>query len=169
MVRPMVRKVLAGALSALMVALCGCGVGVRASASVGIARFLAAAHDDDRKAFEAQLDRPALRDDLRRQLAELGRRNGLVVEGGASEFALDRMITPHAFHMVEARTGQVLLAAPSAAQVEQLLTVSDRGRACLRDLRRDRCLLVFVKEKGIWRLVAMQATDLVIAVAPPTK
>ena len=169
MVRPMFRKVLAGALSALMVTLGGCDLGARASASSGIAHFLEAVQKDDRAAFEAALDRPALREDLRRQLAALGSQTGLVVEGGASEFALDRMITPHAFHMVEARTGQALPVAPTAAQVALLMKVTDHGHVCVRDLKRDRCLMTFAKEKGVWRLVAMQATDLVIAVTPAAK
>src|SRR5207253_1086966 len=115
MVRDMLRKGVRAAVSLLALALAGCGVDVRADAAQGVARFLDAVRRDDRKAFEAAIDRPALRADLRDQLAQLGRAKGLDV-GGASEFALDRMISPEAFRLVEARTGQAMPVAPSAAQ-----------------------------------------------------
>lgn len=164
MVRRMFSKAQLTAFLALA-ALGGCDINVRADASRGIASFLQAVHTNDRAAFEAALDRPALRADLQRQIVDLGRANSLDV-GGPSEFALDRRITPQAFQLVEARTGQALPAAPTVAQVALLMKVIDGRHVCVRDLRRDRCLLTFAKEKGAWRLVGMQATGLTIEVAP---
>jgi hypothetical protein len=127
-------------------------------------------HRGDRKAFEAAIDRPALRADLRDQLAALGRANALDVGEGASEFALDRMITPQAFQMVEARTGRVLPVAPTAAQIALTMKVRDKTHVCVTDPGKDRCVLVFAKRGGAWRLTAMQATDLKIEVpAAPAK
>jgi hypothetical protein len=170
MVRRMLGKGLTAALSALAFVLGGCGVDVRADAANGVAKFLDAVRRGDQPAFEAALDRPALRSDLRDQLTALGRANGVDVNGGPSDFALDRMITPEAFRLVEARTGQALPIAPTAAQVALSMAVRDPNHACVQDPGKARCLLSFAKENGVWRLVGMPATDLKIEVLPePSK
>src|SRR5437016_413755 len=117
MVRRMLRKGSVTALSALACLLAACGPGVRADGSAAISRFLAAAQGDDRKAFEAALDRPAVRADLTAQVAELGRSRGVDVDGGASEFAMDRMITPQTVGLAAARTAPGWPATPTAAQI----------------------------------------------------
>lgn len=150
----------------LALTLSGCGLGTRADAAGAIARFLDAVHRGDKTAFEAGLDRAALRADLRDQLADLGRSRAIEVDGGPSEFALDRMITPQAFKLVEARTGRPLPMAPTAAQVALLMKVRDRNHVCLADPGKARCRLAFTRENGVWRLVGMQATDLTIEIAP---
>ena len=161
MFRTCVALILAAAL------LGGCDLGVRANAAKGVERFLAAAQAGDRAAFEAAIDRPALRADLRRQLMDLGRAEGLEVEGGPSDQALDRMITPEAFRVVQAESGEALASAPSAARLEGMMKVSDRRHACLSDAGSEgRCLLTFAKRDNTWRLVGMPATDLKIRMAP---
>jgi hypothetical protein len=165
----MVRKSLAVALAALAVALGGCDVGVRAEASKAVERFLTAVHNDDRKAFEAGIDRAALRADLRDQLTDLARARGVMVDGGPSEFALDRMISPAAFRLVEAGSGDVLPVAPNAAAIALMMQVRDRTHVCVGDPGKPRCPLSFAKRDGAWRLVGMQATDLKIAVPPAPK
>ena len=159
------------ALLALALLLSACGLDVRADASQGIARFLDAVHRDDPTAFEAAIDRPALRADLRGQIAEVAKANGLDVGEGPSEFALDRRINPEAFRMVEAQTGEALPLAPTAAQVAVLMKVGDRRHVCLQDPARHRCLLSFAKQDKVWRLVGMQANGLKIELppAPPAK
>ena len=162
----MFRKSLAVALAVFTLALGGCDIGVRADASKAIARFLTAVHNDDRKAFEAGIDREALRADLRAQLTDLARAKGVVVEGGPSEFALDRMISPGAFRLVEAGTGQALHVAPNAAALALIMQVRDRSHVCVGDPAKPHCALSFAKQDGVWRLVGMQATDRKIAVPP---
>ena len=66
---------------------------------------------------------------------------------GASEFALDRMITPGAFQPVEARTGQALPVAPTAAQIALTMQVGDKTHVCVTDLGKDRCVLSFAKRR----------------------
>jgi hypothetical protein len=157
------------ALAVLTVSLSGCDIGVRTDAAKAIERFLAAVHDDDRAAFEAAIDRPALRANLGGQLTELARAKGVVVEGGPSEFALDRMISPGAFRLVEAKTGQALPHAPSAAEIALIMKVQDKSHVCVDDPAKSRCLLSFAKRGGTWRLVGMPATNLTIAVPPAKK
>jgi hypothetical protein len=166
----MLRTNLVVALTALAVTLGGCDIGVRADASKAIERFLTAVHNDDRAAFEAGIDRHALRADLRDQLTDLARAKGVVVEGGPSEFALDRMISPAVFHLVAAKTGEALPTAPSAAEIALIMKVRDKAHVCVGDPSKPRCLLSFAKRGGVWRLVGMQATGLRIEVPPaPSK
>jgi hypothetical protein len=167
MVRRMLRSRPLVAASALSLALCACSLDVRADAAQGIARFLDAVRRDDKKAFEASIDRPALRSELRDQLAERGRPKDLDIEGGPSEFALDRMITPEAFRLVSARTGEPVPMAPSAAQVALLMSVKDKSHVCLGDAAGQRCALAFAKTHGAWRLTAMRATELKVVALPP--
>jgi len=133
----------------------GCGPGVRAKDSAAIASFLAVVQRDDDRAFEAGVDRPALRADLREQLAELGRTRGVDV-GGASEFALDRMITPQAVRAAAARVGPGWPATPTAAQVIPHMKVADRRHVCLEEAATHRCLLSFARRDDVWRLVGLQ-------------
>lgn len=157
----MIRKLSVVALVAL--GLNGCG-GAPKGASESASRLLAAVYADDRVAFEAEIDRAAVRDDVRRQVAVLARSKTLDVEGGPSEFALDRMIGPQAVRVVDSE-GEALAAAPSVDQVTALMKPLDGDQACLRDAAEpERCLLTFAKEKGVWRLVGMQARDLRIEV-----
>ncbi|MGZ3378426.1 MAG: hypothetical protein ACXU8S_17665 [Phenylobacterium sp.] len=167
MVRRMLRRRAPLAASVLVLALSACGIDVRADAAQGIARFLDAVRRDDHQAFEKAIDRPALRADLRDQLADLGRARDIDIEGGPSEFALDRMITPEAFRLVSARTGEPMPMAPSAAQVALLMTVKDKSHVCLGDAAGQRCALAFAKRGGAWRLTGMRATELKVVALPP--
>ncbi|HVI31726.1 hypothetical protein [Phenylobacterium sp.] len=151
---------------ALVAALGGCEAGVRKDAAKGAERLFAAVVARDRVAFEAAVDRRAVREDLRGQLIEVAREQGLEVDGGPSEFALDRMIGPEAFRLVDER-GERLAQAPNAEQIAGMIEVQDRQRACVQD-KAERCLLTFAKQKAEdgpqWRLVGMVANDLIIRV-----
>jgi hypothetical protein len=161
MVRGMLRKGPAVSFFAFALLLSACGPGVRAKGSAAIAGFLATTQADDRKAFEAGLDRPALRSDLGDQLAALGRSRAVDV-GGASEFALDRMISPQAVRLTAARVAPNWPATPSAAQIVPHMKVAGRDHVCLEDAASRRCLLTFAQQHGSWRLVGMLFTP------PPT-
>lgn len=153
---------LAVVLGALAVA--GCGGPAPKGAAESASRLLAAALRGDRVAFEAEIDRAAVRDDVRRQIAEVARGEVLEVEGGPSEFALDRMISPAAIRVVHAGTGEALTRAPSAGEVAKVMRALDGKRACVRGRKGD-CLLTFAREKRDWRLVGMKAMAVEIEVA----
>jgi len=156
---------LAAAAALLLVCACGGRDPVKAAAP-DVQGLLAAVQAGDARGFETRLDRPALRADLRRQIAGLGRANGLDVEGGPSDAALDRRIDPAALRLVRQGTDQPLAAAPSARQTAALLKPIDRDHVCVRDATQQ-CLLTFAREAAGWRLVAMPAQPgTVIAVGP---
>jgi hypothetical protein len=169
----MVRTLTVAALAAFVVMAQGCARKPQESAAAAAAQtLLTAAWSGDDKGFEAAIDRPALRADLRRQLMAVAQANGLSIEGGASDAALDRMITPDAFRMVQATTGQPLAAAPTRAQAEALLKPAGADRACVPAAppEQQTCLLTFAKEQSGWRLVGMAPAGFTIAVgATPLK
>lgn len=144
-------------------ALAACGGGAPKGAAESASRLLAAAVYEDDAAFEAEIDRPAVREDVRRQVNALARNEVLEVDGGPSDFALDRMISPIAIRLVDP-SGQALAAPPTAEQIAPMLKPAGEDRVCLRGEGRE-CLLTFAKEPGGWRLVGMKAMDLRIEVA----
>jgi len=157
-------------LSVLALALGACTGGAKTEASKDVAGFLDAVRRGDRAAFDAGVNRVEVRSDLREQVKELARLKGVEVDGGPSEFAIDRMIAPEAFHLVDARTGQPLTAAPTAGQVAAMLKERNSTRVCLDDATTHACRITFAKRDGGWKLVGMPATDLKIEVPPvPSK
>jgi hypothetical protein len=145
------------ALTALALLLSACGLGERSDASKAIAGFLAAVQKDDRAAFEKGIDRAALQRDLRDQLAEMGKAGGMDVDGGASEFALNRMISPQAVRLTAAQTAPGWPSSPTAAQVVPRMKVRDLSHVCLEQAATKKCLLDFARRDGVWRLVGMPA------------
>lgn len=163
MFAPMLRIGLATALAALCVGLAGCEEQAKADAAEAAGRLLAAAQSADRVRFEAEIDRAAVREDLRRQIVEVARADGLEVDGGPSDLALDRMISPEA---VRKLAPTVVATPPGPKDLAQRLDVVGKRRMCLPDpLADDRCLFTFAKEKEAWRLVGMQALDLPVRIA----
>jgi hypothetical protein len=157
MVAGMQVKGSAVAFSVLALTLGGCGLGARHSGSAAIASFLAAVQSGDRKAFEAALDRPALRSDLSEQMADVGKTHAVDV-GGPSEFALDRMISPQAIGLTAARVAPGWPAAPTAAQIIPHMKARGLHFVCLEEASSKKCLLSFTQEDGTWRLTAMAFT-----------
>jgi hypothetical protein len=161
----MLRRAVLLGFAALSLSACGSGREAKGAAE-SASRLLAAVVSDDRVAFEAEIDRAAVREDVRRQVTELARAASLEVDGGPSVFALDRMISPEALTLVDAASGEALTAAPTPDQVRALMRVVDDTHVCLRDAETPtRCLLTFAKDRDGWRLVGMQAMDLRIEVA----
>jgi hypothetical protein len=154
-------------LAALTLGLGACSGNEKAEASKDVARFLDAARRGDRQGFEAGLSRPEVRSDLREQVTEVARLKGVEVDGGPSEFAIDRRIAPEAFHLIDQRTGQPLGAGPTPVQVGLMLKVRNSDRVCLDDATTHACRITFAKRDGGWKLVGMPASDLRIDVPPP--
>ena len=168
MVAGMFRTVGVAAVAALVLAAAACARKPAERAESGaVQALLASAWSQDDARFEAVVDRPAVRADLRRQLSRLAEANALAVDGGASDAALDRMITPHAFRLVDAMSGMPLAAAPSRAQAAALLKPLGDDRVCVHDQTAEQnCLLTFAKAKTGWRLVGMAPAGFTIAVRP---
>ena len=152
--------------TAALAGLAGCGDGVPKDAVASAEKLVSAVVARDRVAFEATVDRSAVREDLRGQIVQVARANGLEVDGGPSEFALDRMISPDAVRLVD-ENGMRVFEAPSPEQLAERMKATGKGRVCVQD-DDARCLLTFARQKGEdgqrWRLVGMQAQGLTLTV-----
>jgi hypothetical protein len=78
--------------------------------------------------------------------------------GGASEFALDRMISPQAIRLTAARVAPGWPAAPTADQIIPHMKARGLHFVCLEEASSKKCLLSFTQENGAWRLTAMAFT-----------
>jgi hypothetical protein len=168
MVARMLRTVRIAAAAAILLNLAACGRSAPAAQAAPEAQsLLAAVWTGDSEAFEAGLDRAALRADLRQRLLQVAQANSLAIEGGASDAALDRMISPSAFKLVAAGTGAPLSEAPTRAQTAAMMRDLGKDRACLHDLTPEQgCVLTFARQAGHWRLVAMPPAGFDLQVAP---
>jgi hypothetical protein len=156
------------ALAALVLAIQACArKPAERAETAAVQALLVSAWSEDAQGFEAVVDRPAVRADLRQQLLQVAQANELAVEGGASDAALDRMITPHAFRLVAAGSGAPLAAPPTREQAAALLKPDGKDRVCLHDQTpQAACLLTFASDKAGWRLVGMAPAGFTIAVSP---
>ena len=149
------------ALGALVLLISACGVSdPRGKAAGDIGRFLDAVAADDQAAFERLVDRPSVRADLKRQAAEVARAEALEVDGGASDFAMDRMISPATLRLIASADG--LAATPDAATLKAGLKRLDDHSVCLPvSVEPETCLLTFRRQgDGPFRLSGMQASAL---------
>jgi hypothetical protein len=150
------------ALTAL--ALAGCATLPKLGAGQDVHEFLVAVRDSDQSAFDAHVDRPALKAQMRsRALAEApalaGRQSlgtlGALLAGPLVDAAVDLLVQPEVFRAVAVRLGyspdQPI---PGALAIAHQLRQIDSGRVCVVDA--GRCSLVFADEGGVWRLVAYE-------------
>ncbi|HEY3695439.1 DUF2939 domain-containing protein [Phenylobacterium sp.] len=150
-----------GAAAALAIGLSACG-DARQAAAPDVRKFLAAVAGDDRMAFEARIDRPAVRADLKGQLLAVPEVRALQDQLGddTGDVAADKMISPESFRLLRVGAGQLPGKSASAHEIAGRLRVLAPERVCLRDeTARDRCLLTFARQGGAWKLVALHAPD----------
>lgn len=144
------------ALAGLGVALSACGADAKDEAAQDVRDLLVAAQEGDADAFEAGIDREKLKADLRVQVREAAREQGIDI-GGPSDAALDRMIGPDAVRVAQTDPET----APTAAQIAEILEVKDNTRACLRvPGEADGCALTFEKQGPRWKLIGVQTSRL---------
>ncbi len=145
--------------------LAGCG-GPPRDAVRDVSAFLQAAQGEDRMAFEAHIDRPAVRADLKGQLMAAPDVRALRDQLGASvgDVAIDRMLSPAPFRRMQAEA-ESLPAPGDLGAIRARLKLMGPGRACLQARHSPRCLLTFVRQERSWKLVGLHAPD--IAAASP--
>jgi hypothetical protein len=143
-----------------LLALCACGQGgVRKQAARDVHALLLAADAGDHKAFEAHIDRDALRADLKSQLLTLPEIRALQSQLGddVGDVAADKMISTEAVRVAHTEVG----ARPSEEKISSALKVLDEKRVCLKDPADEAlCVMTFEKRGQAWKLTALHATDL---------
>jgi hypothetical protein len=149
----------------LTFALTGCEqLTERWRAAEGVRDFLASVQSGDQAAFEAHIDRPALRASLHDRLgAAVGGGEGGAILGAllgshSADKALDQLITPESFRIVWRHSGLPMDRVPSPVEISPLLIMKGPGEACVRKgMKSDRCVLDFKDEAGVWKLVGVEA------------
>ena len=150
------------------VTLSGCDMAVRMAAARDVRAFFTAVQADDHAAFDAHVDRTAVRADVRRQLTTLASGQGFapgeldqVLGGRMADSLIDKMIQPESFRIVWLRSGMSSKAPPSSMQIALMLRMIGDDRACMHNLRTpDRCIMTFRDEAGAWKLVGVQAGNM---------
>jgi hypothetical protein len=149
----------AAAAALVLVGAGACG-DPRQQAAPDVRKFLAAAAGDDRMVFEAHIDRPAVRADLKGQLLAEPEVRALQDQLGedTGDVAADRMISPQSFRLLRVGAGQLPSKTASTREIAQRLKILAPERVCLLDATdKSLCLLTFAKQGGRWKLVGLHA------------
>lgn len=129
--------------------------------------LLIAIRDGDKAAFDARVDRAALKEQLRaRLMAGMLRRGGGQGEAGALgvllagplvDAAVDTLARPDVFLAVaEAKGYSPDKPIPGRAAIASAIKPLGDGRVCVVAKRDGPCLLDFQDEGGVWRLVGFE-------------
>ncbi|WP_254600843.1 DUF2939 domain-containing protein [Caulobacter sp. S45] len=160
----LLRRLAAPAL--LAIALGGCATVPKFEAAGDIHAFLVAIRDGDQQTFDAHVDRPALKAQLKsRLIAEQAQTHGnaswqalgAVLAGPLVDVGVDALVQPQTFRAVAIRVGyspdQPL---PNRLQIDAFLHAIGDGSVCVVTRHEGPCTLVFHDEDGVWRLVGYE-------------
>jgi hypothetical protein len=143
-----------------------CSTIPRFEASSDLHAFLVAIRDGDRTVFDAHVDRPALKAQLRsRLLAEAAGANGAasastlgaLLAGPLVDFGVDTLVRPEVFRAIAIDLGyDVSRPLPGALSIAQFVRPLDSGRACVFTKKDGPCVLIFKDEGGTWKLIGFE-------------
>ena len=155
-----VRDVLLG-LAALP--LTACASVQRLDAAGDVHALLISIRDDDQAAFDAHVDRAALKQELQAKLDErLGRDEQLkglaaILGPAVVDFAGDALVQPRVFKLVAEHYGYTpQTKIPNAVEIAGALRPLPDGRVCAVTKKNGPCLLTFTKEQGVWKLTGFE-------------
>lgn len=143
----------------------------RYEAAQDIHAFFAAVERGDKAAFDAHVDRPALRGQLRTGIGQaIAEKTGVsgdaadvlndLLGSDSADQAMDRMISPESFRIVWQNSKVPLKTAPSAWQIAPMLKMMPPDRACVTKAPGAAdCVLTFRDEAGTWKLVAIDVAS----------
>lgn len=149
---------------AFALVLAGCATTQKLGAAGDVHAFLVSIRDNDRVAFEAHIDRPALQRQLEDRLVAEARRAApsgpladlaQAVAGPLAQYGADNLLQPSVFRKVaiyfgydpsKPLPGQIVIA-------NSLRHLSD-GRVCAPRGHDGPCLFTFTREEGGWKLTS---------------
>ena len=152
---PIVSVVLACALG-----LAGCATLPRLHAADDVHALLVAVRDGDRAAFDAHVDRAALKTQLKsRLIAAAGSGGGdaaalgAVLVGPLVDIGVEVLVRPQVFRAQAVRLGyDPERPLPNTLAIATLVRPLGDGRACVSETRGGPCVLDFTDEDGTYRL-----------------
>jgi hypothetical protein len=140
-----------------------CATTERIAAAGDVHTLLVAIRNDDRTAFDAHVDRPALEAQLQAHLVDRAsaanvprslKALGVVLSGPMAKVAGEALIQPEVFRAVADYYGfRPETPIPSSLALAGALRALPDGRVCAARSKKGPCLLTFADEDGVWRLV----------------
>ena len=151
-------------IALLALALSACATATRYDAAGDIHALLVAIRDNDRQAFDAHVDRPALKAQMKSRLtAAMVQRGGALggalaqMLGGVSDAVVDAAVQPQVFLAVAETKGyRPSKPLPGRVAITGSLRYLEGDRVCVVDKKDGPCLLVFRNEGGTWRLIGYE-------------
>jgi len=155
------------AITALALVAASCAETTKIDAAGDVHAFLVAIRDSDRAAFDAHVDRDALKIQIRsRIMAEAAKRddkNGELIAMAAMlgrpvlDKLSDAMIQPDVFRAVAQYLGYSAdKPIPGQFVISQALRPVDSDHVCVVTKRDGPCLLDFRNEDGVWKLIGFE-------------
>lgn len=155
---------LAGLLAAALLA--ACATVPRFEAANDIHAFLVSIRDGDQARFDAHVDRPALKAQLKSRLiaqqseshgADSWQAIGAVLAGPLVDVGVDALVQPQTFRAVALNLGYAPdRPVPNVLQISAFLKTVGDGEVCVVTRHDGPCTLVFRNEGGDWRLVGYE-------------
>ena len=159
-----VRRALVAAAGVALVSLAACATAEKFDAAGDIRAFLVAVRDGDRATFDAHVDKPALKADLRaRLLAATAQSHGVesretvaaLLAGPLVGVAVDALTRPEVFRAAAELAGYGPdTRIPGPLILGQDLQRMGDERVCA--LVRHRCAFIFKREEGVWKLIGFE-------------
>ncbi|HEX3700567.1 MAG TPA: DUF2939 domain-containing protein [Phenylobacterium sp.] len=141
--------------------LTACASVTRLGAANDVHALLLSIRDNDQAAFDAHVDRPALKQQIEALIVQRTdkRYGGLasLLAPGIAEFAGDTLVQPSVFRQVARQYGYGDdTRIPGAIAIASALKPLPDGRVCAVKKKGGPCTLVFTKEQGVWKLTGFQ-------------
>lgn len=153
-----------------------CATTQRIEAANDVHALLIAIRDDDRAAFDAHVDRPALEHEMEARLLDRTQQpsaNDTVKALGAllahplAQLAGDALIRPKVFRAVAEYYGyRPQTPIPNQLEIAGALRALPDGRVCAAKTHKGPCLITFANEGGTWHLVSFDGDISLLRLAP---
>ena len=149
----------------LALVLTACATLPKLDAASDIHAFLVSIRDGDRAAFDAHVDRDALKAQMRsRVMSEAAQSNagaqalGLAyLAGPLVDVAVDALLRPEVFRYVAEQRGySASRPIPGSFAIAQLVKPIGGDAVCVTNQKGGPCVLVFKNQGGVWRLTGFE-------------
>ena len=146
---------------ALTCGLAACATAQKLGAANDVHALLVSIRDDDQAAFDAHVDRPALKRQIQGLIeTKASKRYGALAAAlapGLADFAGDTLVQPSIFRQVARQYGYGNdTKIPNPLLIAQALKPLPDGRVCATKKKNGACTLVFTKESGTWKLTGFE-------------
>jgi hypothetical protein len=158
------RKLLLAAIGPVLALVSACASVNRLDAAGDVHALLIAIRDDDQQAFDARVDKDALKRQLESHLIGKAREAkgndslkllGAYLAGPIADMAGDALLRPRVFRSAATYYGYTPdKPIPGRLAIAGSLRATDGGRVCAAKSKSGPCLMTFAMENGTWRLVS---------------